>query len=643
MICTPAALAGDGGFIATPGSPVAADDGPVSIATGDFNGDGDQDLAVANSDGDSITALAGGPGPSFTGPFGQGSASAADNPSAVSVGDFNGDGDEDLAAADPAAGNLEVFAGGAGTSFAAPLTFAEAGGAAPLSSAVGDFNLDGDDDVAVANQNATVGIFTGGAGASFSAPATTFATGGNLPLSIAVGDFNGDGDEDLATANNTSQTVSVLLGGPGSTFAPSAGSPVAVGGQPSSVAVGDFNDDGNDDVAVATHQDAVILAGSPNASFLATAVPVSGKPVSLAVGDFNGDNDQDLAVTLVDSQGVGILTGGSGASFSLTSTLHVDGNGPIAGAVGDWDGDGNEDLAAANNGSDNVSVFTGTGTPWQADNLLVNGGAEGPGAATDGTTAPAPFGWQVEGPMTFVRYGTFGGFPRMLDAPRTEGGMNFFAGGPGAAQSAATQTVDVSSSAASIDAGLATARLAARLGGYRTQSDRVGVSSTFLDASGAALGSIIIPPVTPGDRDNRTILLARSATAPVPPGTRQIVVRLAATRTGGFYIDAYADNVELNLGASPPGTPDMTAPETTIDKAPKRRSHQRKVTILFSSSEPGSTFECRLDKGDFAPCSSPFKDKVKRKRHRFLVRAIDAAGNVDPTPDDAKFKVLKRK
>ena len=96
---------------------------------------------------------------------------------------------------------------------------------------------------------------------------------------------------------------------------------------------------------------------------------------------------------------------------------------------------------------------------------------------------------------------------------------------------------------------------------------------------------------------------------------------------------------------TPPGaTPDTTPPETTIDKGPKKRSTKRKAKFLFSSSEAGSTFECKLDKKSFAPCSSPKKLKrLKPKKHNFQVRAIDAAGNPDLSPAVKKFKVLEKR
>ncbi len=86
---------------------------------------------------------------------------------------------------------------------------------------------------------------------------------------------------------------------------------------------------------------------------------------------------------------------------------------------------------------------------------------------------------------------------------------------------------------------------------------------------------------------------------------------------------------------------DVSPPETTIDKSPKRKTEKTKAKFRFSSSEPDSSFECKFDRRDFAPCASPRKYKhLKPKRHKFKVRATDAAGNTDPSPAKAKFRVV---
>ena len=94
-------------------------------------------------------------------------------------------------------------------------------------------------------------------------------------------DFSGDGFEDLVTANFGQNTVTVLLGSGLGGFTPAANSPFAVGNGPASVAVGDFNADGNQDLAVANFNDSTVTAvsythlvfnASPGPEVIVTAV-----------------------------------------------------------------------------------------------------------------------------------------------------------------------------------------------------------------------------------------------------------------------------------------------------------------------------------------------------------------------------------
>src|SRR5207249_2462038 len=99
----------------------------------------------------------------------------------------------------------------------------------------GDFNGDGKQDLAVGNQTSNnVSILLGDGAGSFSA-ATNFSTGaGTQPASVAVGDFNGDGKQDLAVANFFPNTVSILLGNGAGSF--SAATSFGVSNTPLAVA-----------------------------------------------------------------------------------------------------------------------------------------------------------------------------------------------------------------------------------------------------------------------------------------------------------------------------------------------------------------------------------------------------------------------
>lgn len=118
----------------------------------------------------------------------------------------------------------------------------------------------------------------------------------------------------------------------------------------------------------------------------------------------------------------------------------------------------------------------------------------------------------------------------------------------------------------------------------------------------------------------------------------------AATKTGGEGSKEQKEKkppTEKPKKPKKPGKPKGGVPETTITKGPRGRTHARKARFKFVSSQPGSKFECKLDRQKFKPCKSPktYK-KLKPGKHVFKVRALKGK-NVDPTPAKRKFKVLK--
>lgn len=86
--------------------------------------------------------------------------------------------------------------------------------------------------------------------------------------------------------------------------------------------------------------------------------------------------------------------------------------------------------------------------------------------------------------------------------------------------------------------------------------------------------------------------------------------------------------------------PDETPPNTTITSGPKGTTHNHKAIFRFTSTEPGSTFQCKLDGKPWSNCKSPRTyGHLKDGKHTFKVKAIDAAGNVDPTPAKRSWRV----
>src|SRR5262249_30897533 len=152
---------------------------------------------------------------------------------------------------------------------------------------------------------------------SFGAPQNY--TVGFGPQAVAVGDFNNDGVADLAVADASAGTVSILLGKGDGTFQAAQGyASGASGDQPQSIAVGDFNGDGAADLAVTNLLSSTVsvLLGNGNGTFQAPqGYTVGSLPYSVAVGDFNGDGIPDLAVTNYLDNTVSILLGPGDGTF----------------------------------------------------------------------------------------------------------------------------------------------------------------------------------------------------------------------------------------------------------------------------------------------------------------------------------------
>ena len=87
---------------------------------------------------------------------------------------------------------------------------------------------------------------------------------------------------------------------------------------------------------------------------------------------------------------------------------------------------------------------------------------------------------------------------------------------------------------------------------------------------------------------------------------------------------------------------DVDPPETRFTDKPAARTRRREVVFTYTSDESGSTFECKLDQKPFNPCGPQRRLRVSSGLHTFRVRAIDRAGNVDPTPAVRQFRVTRR-
>jgi len=189
------------------------------------------------------------------------------------------------------------------------------------------------------------------------------------------------------------------------------------------------------------------------------------------------------------------------------------------------------------------------GAQSTAKNLIVNGNAEQGASSPNGyDVVPEIPGWTRRGGFTVVEYGA-ADFPGTQTGTAVHGGAKFFAGGPGNAGSAVSQTVSVASQKQLIDSGKARATLSGYLGGYGGQDDSLIATAVFLGQSGARMGTVLkLGPVGAAARKLQTGMIPKTVTGPIPKGTRSVRVTLSANRTSGSYNDGYADNLSLTIG-----------------------------------------------------------------------------------------------
>jgi hypothetical protein len=380
------------------GSLFAGNDAPISVLAGDFNGDHKLDLILGNGADNTVSYLQG---------VGNGSFVAEEDfvsggnglPTSVTSGDFNGDGKLDLAVANtcnPGSiyhcnnGVISILLGKGDGTFKAAVNYRV--GIDPQSVVTADFDHDGKLDLAVVNYcttlnrcvpPGTLAILLGNGDGTFQgAVSYTVQT---QAMAAVVGDFNNDGNLDVAVANAGSNSVSVLLGNGDGTFQKAINS-TAFGAF--AIAAGDFNHDGRLDLVTADGGGVDVLLGNGDGTFQTpVAIAVNPQTKSVQVADVNGDGNLDLAVASVCSSAANlgvasVLLGNGDGTFKAPTHNNV-GYCPNSLSIADYNGDGKLDVAVTNGGLAYGNYYYGTVS-------LLFGNGDGSFQSEVTTPVPAP-------------------------------------------------------------------------------------------------------------------------------------------------------------------------------------------------------------------------------------------------------------
>ncbi len=347
---------GDGTLIASVNYEVSGSQ-PTSVTSFDFDGDGNLDIATANYNSNNVSILRGN---------GKGQFAAAVNyavgskPVQILPVDLNLDGKPDLVIANSGDNTItRLLNDGTGSFISSNVVSSTASGSKARTITVADFNGDHNPDLAVAHTGSNqLSVLLGDGKGEFQLVDHPVDHRISSPNSIVSGHFNDDDKIDLAIANKGTKKVYILYGQGDGTF--TSGDEYGGNNEPSAIATGDFNHDGWVDIAVANNGPSEyslhILFGNQTGTLREETISTfSNQVFSLAVGDYNGDGKLDIAVPAL-LRSVSVFLGDGTGSFNLENSYSTDVM-PRSVAAGDFNNDGKDDLATANYYADNITII----------------------------------------------------------------------------------------------------------------------------------------------------------------------------------------------------------------------------------------------------------------------------------------------
>ncbi|HYB99486.1 MAG TPA: FG-GAP-like repeat-containing protein [Candidatus Limnocylindrales bacterium] len=272
------------------------------------------------------------------------------------VGDFDNDGDMDIATSATSSAEVTILLNNGDGTFP-PGQFIDVG---PANHGIAALDVDGDADLdlVVANENGdNLSLMINDGAGIFGAP-SDFEGGVDGEYGLTPADMNGDGITDLVVGGNGSQTVNVVFGNGDGTFTP--GVPAGCGGAVWVVNLGDFDDDGDLDVASANDGSGtvgILMNSGLGALSLSSVLPIGSHTPSVDVGDLDGDGDQDLVVSSFGGGFWRIFSNdGAGTFTQLGDDIAAISN-PSCSVILDTDNDGDLDISLFDEIADYVWIM----------------------------------------------------------------------------------------------------------------------------------------------------------------------------------------------------------------------------------------------------------------------------------------------
>lgn len=519
-------------------------------------------------------------------------------PVALAVADVNHDGVRDVVSLNNGSSTASVLLGDAAGGFriaSSPSVVSQ-----PVAFAMADINGDAQPDlITVGTANGNIHFRFGNGTGSF--PTTSKFQSSSTTLSaLAVGDLNADGKTDVVT-DAPNGAVRVLLGNGSGGFNFAPGSPFAARQAPTTLAVADMNGDRWPDVvaASATGGTVSVLRGSSTGALtLAAERTLGSRPTALAIRDLDGDGDTDVAVALPDAAEVAVLLGDGAGNLDDGSSLSAP-SGSRSIAAGDMNDDGIDDLIVASDTTGEMAIEIGDG----AGRFTSSVGS--PFAVSGAPDAVAVLDADADGvdDVALARVATNDVIIERDTSSRglvaTPSSVDFGPQGVGT-------TSDARSVTASSD-GLASRITSVTVDGDYVVARDGCTGRTIGDGYPSCAVSVAFAPSDVGERDGSLVL--------------------------SYGIDDSQSVPLTGVGI------DITPPETTITGYPSELTNDPSPTFTFESDDATASFECGFDAADYIACASPDSASLSDGDHAFSVRAIDPAGNVDPTPASASFTI----